>query len=78
MSDLDQHPAIVAAIKIFGSQAKLVSAIGCFSQQTVSRVLNRESPASAELAVAIHTATGGKVPKWTVRPDLFDAPMEVA
>jgi DNA-binding transcriptional regulator YdaS (Cro superfamily) len=67
---------MVSAIEFFGSQAKLVEAIGCFSQQTISRVLNCENEPAPELAAAIHNATGGKVPKWTLRPDLFDAPAQ--
>jgi DNA-binding transcriptional regulator YdaS (Cro superfamily) len=68
---------MLTAVEFFGSQAKLVDAIGCFSQQTISRVLNCENDPAPELAVAIHNATDGKVPKWLLRPDLFDAPHAV-
>lgn len=74
----EQHPGMIRAVEFFGSQAKLVEAIGCFSQQTISRTLNRDNEPDPKLAVAIHTATNGQVPKWTIRPDLFEAPVEVA
>ncbi|NTG94228.1 transcriptional regulator [Rhizobium rhizogenes] len=74
MQSAEQHPGMVLAVEFFGSQAKLVENIGCFSQQTISRALNRENEPAAELAVAIHNSTGGVVPKWVIRPDLFDAP----
>ncbi|MBB3313668.1 DNA-binding transcriptional regulator YdaS (Cro superfamily) [Rhizobium sp. BK196] len=74
MQEAEQHPGMVSAIEFFGSQAKLVEAIGCSSQQSISRFLNREAETSPEVAVAIHKASEGKVPKWILRPDLFDAP----
>lgn len=77
MQDAEQHPGMARAVEFFGSQAKLVEAIGCFSQQTISRILNRENEPSAELAVAIHNASNGNVPKWQIRPDLFEAPASV-
>lgn len=78
MQDAEQHPGMAMAVEFFGSQAKLVEAIGCFSQQTISRILNRENDPSAELAVAIHNASNGDVPKWKIRPDLFEAPVAEA
>ncbi|MDP9572417.1 UNVERIFIED_ORG: DNA-binding transcriptional regulator YdaS (Cro superfamily) [Agrobacterium larrymoorei] len=75
MQDAEQHPGMAMAVEFFGSQVKLVEAIGCFSQQTISRILNRENDPSAELAVAIHNASKGNVPKWKIRPDLFEAPV---
>jgi len=74
MSTRDQHPGMAAAIEFFGSQQKLAKAIGCFSQQTISRALNRDNDPAPELAAAIHNASRGAVPKWLIRPDLFDAP----
>ncbi len=65
---------MAAAIDFFGSQQKLAKAIGCFSQQTISRALNRDNDPAPELAVAIHNASQGAVPKWLIRPDLFDSP----
>lgn len=76
MSDTLENPIIRAAINIAGSQAKLADAVGV-RQQTISKLLlcQREK-ISGEIAVGIHQATEGKVPKWTIRPDLFDAPVE--
>lgn len=74
MSTRDQHPGMAAAIDFFGSQQKLAKAVGCFSQQAISRALNRENDPAPKLAAAIHNASRGAVPKWLIRPDLFDAP----
>lgn len=76
MRTIERHPGMILAVEYFGSQQKTVEALGCFSQQTVSRVLNCENKPAPELALAIHKATNGKVPKWVIRPDLFDAPIE--
>jgi DNA-binding transcriptional regulator YdaS (Cro superfamily) len=78
MSDTHQNPDICAAIEIVGSQAKLADAVGV-RQQTISKLLlGQRNKVSAEIAVGIHDATAGKVPKWRLRPDLFEAPAEVA
>jgi DNA-binding transcriptional regulator YdaS (Cro superfamily) len=66
---------IEIAIKIAGSQARLgelcgVSQNAIWSARQAGRV-------SAELAVGIDGATGGKVPRWKLRPDLWDAPNKV-
>lgn len=75
MQTVEQHPELLKAIAFFGSQPKLVAAIDrCVSQQTISRMLNGESRLTGELAVAIHKATSGAVPKWKLRPDLFEEP----
>jgi DNA-binding transcriptional regulator YdaS (Cro superfamily) len=63
---------VATAIRALGSQAKLARAIGC-SQPTVYRMLNG-SEISAERAIAIERVTGGKVPRWKTRPDLFGRP----
>lgn len=78
MTDTLSNPDISAAIEIVGSQAKLADAIGV-RQQTISKLLRgQRQKVSAEIAVGIHQATGGKVSKWQLRPDLFEAPVEVA
>lgn len=75
MSDTPENPLIRAAIDIRGSQAKLADAIGV-SQQTISKLLlGQREKISGEIAVGIHQATDGKVPKWALRPDLFEAPL---
>ncbi len=75
MSDTQHNPIIKAAIEIVGSQAKLADAIGV-RQQTVSRLfLGKREKISGEIAVGIHQATDGRVPKWKIRPDLFEPPV---
>ena len=76
MRKSEHHSGMALAVEHFGSQQKLVEALGCFSQQTISRVLNCENKPAPELALAIHHSTNGKVPKWVIRPDLFDAPVK--
>lgn len=68
--DIKQH--IEIAVAHFGSQEKLASAIGC-SQQQISYLLKAKS-ISADMAKKIHEATGGKVSKHAMRPDIFDPP----
>lgn len=75
MSDTQENPLIRAAIDIVGSQTKLADAIGV-RQQTISKLLlGQREKISGEIAVGIHQATSGAVPKWKVRPDLFEAPV---
>ncbi|WP_298967692.1 YdaS family helix-turn-helix protein [uncultured Methylobacterium sp.] len=73
MSEPTKHPLVEEAIRIIGSQGRLAQAIGS-SQSAVSRMLLREIPVTAEVAVAIERATERKVPRWRIRPDLWDPP----
>ena len=68
---MGKNPLIEEAIRIKGRQSDLARAIGC-AQQTISKLLNGEIRVSAEQAVAIHKATRGAVPKYSLRPDLFE------
>lgn len=65
----DQHPLIAKAIEICKSQPALAEKLGC-RQQTISKMLNREIPVSAEHALLIANATEGKVAAQELRPDL--------
>lgn len=65
--------ALKQAITIAGSQAELERRSG-IPQQTISWLLLKADRISAEMAVAIDRATGGEVPKHSLRPDLFDPP----
>jgi len=67
---MDHRPLIEEAIKIMGSQAALARKTG-LTQQGISYLLNEASQVSAETAVAIHEATGGRISKDKLRPDLF-------
>lgn len=63
---------IEKAISIKGSEAKLGEACGT-TQATIWRSKQRGA-VSAELAKAIHDATGGGVACWELRPDLWSDP----
>lgn len=63
---------IEKAISIKGSEAKLGDACGT-TQATIWRSKQRGA-VSAELAKAIHDATGGAVACWELRPDLWQSP----
>jgi len=64
-----QIEALRAAVAHFGSQGKLARAIG-IKQPSVAGALLR-GKCSEALAIKIDRATKGKVPKWQLRPDLF-------
>lgn len=64
---MDQHPQVARAIELCGSQPALAEKLGC-RQQTVSKMLNREIPVSAEFALLIAAATGMRPDE--IRPDL--------
>lgn len=66
------HKALIRrALKLYGgSQTKLAEAMGC-TQQQVWFLLERSKGVSAEMALAIDRATGGKVSREELRPDLF-------
>ena len=61
--------AMKRAIKLFGSEGRLAEAIG-FTPTALStgRRLGRWS---AEMVVAVEVATGGRVTRAQLRPDLF-------
>lgn len=63
---------IQAAITILGSEAKLGTACGV-TQGAIWKA-KRAGRVSGELAVKIEHATKGSVPRWRLRPDLWDAP----
>lgn len=66
------------AIKIAGSQARLAKKAG-LSQQAISKMLsNGAKKISPESAIALETATDGKVSRHDFRPDIFGVPMQVA
>lgn len=63
---------LVAAIQIAGSEAKLGKATG-YTQNAIWQA-KRRGRVTAEMAIAIETATLGVVPKVRLRPDLFAIP----
>lgn len=66
---------IETAIEHCGSEAKLGEATG-YSQHGIWRA-KMKGMVSAELALAIHRATQGKVSASTLRPDLWASPNDV-
>lgn len=56
-----------------GSETKLARAADC--SQNAIWAAKRAGRTSAELAVAIERATGGAVPRWRLRPDLWSQPL---
>lgn len=78
MNDTQRASAIAAfeeAIKAAKNQSNLAMILNC-SQSRVSRILSGESDIEAEMAARIDIKF--KVPKWRLRPDLFDAPKSAA
>jgi DNA-binding transcriptional regulator YdaS (Cro superfamily) len=61
--------AYLRALTIFGSEARLATAAG-YTASAFSRA-RREGKWSAEMAVSIEAATGGRVKRKWLRPDLF-------
>lgn len=66
---------IEQAIEIAGSEKKLGDLCGCSQNKIWLAKVNQK--VDAELAVAIHGATGGKVPGSALRPDLWAVPEHV-
>lgn len=60
------------AIRIVGGQAALARACGC-KQQHVWNWINRDRRVPAEFVLAIERATGGRVTRHQLRPDIYPA-----
>lgn len=61
---------VKTAVDLAGGQTALATRIGK-SKQLVQKLCAGERNVSAEVAIAIHDATGGVVAKHALRPDLF-------
>lgn len=68
MTPFQRH--IKRAIEICGNQKALAEASG-LAQQTISRLLTTQQKIKLENAIAIEFATGGKVTRGDLRPDLY-------
>ena len=66
------RPLIDAAVAIHGSETALAKA--CDVRQGTIWKARSVGRVSAELAVKIDRATKGAIPRWRLRPDLWDAP----
>ena len=64
-----ENEHIATAVKIFGGQSALARKLGV-TQGTVWKWLTKATRISAENAIKIDKATGGKVPKKALRPDI--------
>lgn len=62
--------ALIEAIKAAGSQGKLAALIGK-QQGHIGKWLHRDKKVPAESCVPIEMATGGKVTRYDLRPDVF-------
>lgn len=65
--------ALQAAICAIGSQGKLAALLGK-QQGHVGKWLHRDRKVPAEMCIAIERATGGKVTRYELRPDVFGDP----
>jgi DNA-binding transcriptional regulator YdaS (Cro superfamily) len=65
--------ALLKAIDEIGTQGKLAALIGK-RQGHVGKWLHRDKKVPAEMCVAIELATGGKVTRYELRPDVFGDP----
>jgi DNA-binding transcriptional regulator YdaS (Cro superfamily) len=68
----DVRNIIEQAIALAGSEAKLGEACGV--SQNAIWAAKRRGRVSAELAVALESATGGLIERWRLRPDLWEQP----
>lgn len=64
--------AIQKAVDLMGGRKELATAAGV-SEQAVSFWINGDRQISAEYAVKIQNATGGRVTVKELRPDIFGA-----
>lgn len=67
---------VAKAVRLVGSQKLLAEHMGR-SQQQISFLMTHATEISAEDAIGIHRATGGKVPASALRPDLWRCPEHV-
>jgi len=65
-------PALRRAISLFGNQAQFADAIGV-SPMAISHWIHRKQ-VPAKRALDIEQATQGAVPRWELRPDLWERP----
>jgi len=64
------NPALERAIDLLGSQAALAKALKT-KPQNVWNWINRDEKVPAEQVLPIEAATGGKVTRHQLRPDLY-------
>jgi DNA-binding transcriptional regulator YdaS (Cro superfamily) len=71
MSYCSGQKALEAALEIFGTQTALANAIGV-SQQSVNQAFKKkEIIAPPKWCIPLEKATGGKITRHDLRPDLY-------
>ncbi|MGK9450299.1 transcriptional regulator [Acidithiobacillus caldus] len=76
MNNLTDLVALHKAISFFGNQTRLAEAIGV-SPMAVSHWIHRKR-IPTNRALDIEQATQGAVPRWELRPDLWERPTSPA
>ena len=76
MDNKQSQMSLSKAIGFFGSQTKLAAALAALTQRPIkqghiSNWLNRDKAIPAEMCGPIEVATGGRVKRSDLRPDLF-------
>ena len=66
--------SVTQIIDAVGGQRELADLIGV-AQQTISYWKVKDMDIPAELAVTLEKGTKGQIPRWKVRPDLWDEPL---
>jgi DNA-binding transcriptional regulator YdaS (Cro superfamily) len=61
---------LLRALELLGTQQAMADAIG-IKQQTVSEVIRGGGAAPAKWCIPLEIATGGKVTRHQLRPDLY-------
>ncbi len=62
--------ALEKAVDLAGGQTALANLLGV-TQGRIWNWLNRDQKVSPEMVIAIETATGGKVSRHDLRPDIY-------
>lgn len=77
MKERTGFAALQAALEIFGTQSAMAAAIG-LRQQSVNDVFRAEREAPAKWCIPLEKATGGKITRHQLRPDLYPLDTEKA
>lgn len=72
-----QDTPISIVVKKVGSQQRLGELLGV-GQSVVSYWSRKHGRIPAERAIDLEAATGGEIPRWVSRPDLWEAPSNEA
>ena len=73
IKDTESFMRILPAIAFFGSESALARAVG---KKPGHVYLWKHTKVPAEIAKLIEEASGGGVPRYVTRPDIFDRPKQ--